>query len=43
MTLEILEILLIDGGKILGYWVFYDRLSLMHQLGVLPLPTQPGA
>jgi len=30
MTLEILEILLIDGGKILGYWVFYDRLSLMH-------------
>src|SRR6266699_1178708 len=43
MTLEILEILHIDGGKILGYWVFYDRLSLMHQLGVLPLPIQPGA
>ena len=41
MTLEILEILHIDGGKIIGYWVFYDRLSLMHQLGVLPLPTQP--
>jgi steroid delta-isomerase-like uncharacterized protein len=43
MTLEILEILHIDGGKILGNWMFYDRLSLMHQLGVLPLPTQPGA
>jgi steroid delta-isomerase-like uncharacterized protein len=43
MTLEILEILYMDGGKILEYWVFYDRLSLMHQLGVLPLPTQPGA
>ena len=24
MTLEILEILHIDGGKILGYWVFYE-------------------
>ena len=43
MTLEILEILHIDGGKILGSWVFYDRLSLMYQLGALPLPIQPGA
>ncbi len=44
MTLEILEILQIDGGKIIGYWVFFDRLSLMQQLGMLsPLPTQSGA
>lgn len=44
MTLEVLEILQIDGGKIIGYWVFFDRLSLMQQLGVLsPLPTQSGA
>jgi predicted ester cyclase len=40
MTLEILEILQIEAGKIIGYWVFYDRLSLMHQLGVLPLPIR---
>jgi steroid delta-isomerase-like uncharacterized protein len=38
MSLEILEILQIEGGKIIGSWVFYDRLGLMYQLGVLPLP-----
>ncbi len=38
MSMEVLEILQIDGGKISGYWVFYDRLNLMYQLGVLPLP-----
>jgi len=40
MTLDVLEILQIDGGKIVGYRVFFDRLSLMHQLGLLPLPIR---
>jgi len=38
MTMEIFEILQIDGGKIIGCWLFYDRLGLMYQLGVFPLP-----
>jgi steroid delta-isomerase-like uncharacterized protein len=38
MTQEILEILQIEDGKIVGNWMFYDRLGLMYQLGVLPLP-----
>jgi steroid delta-isomerase-like uncharacterized protein len=38
MAMEILEILQIDAGKITGCWLFYDRLSLMYQLGILPLP-----
>ena len=38
MTMEVLEILQMSGGKITGYRVFFDRLGLMYQLGLLPLP-----
>ena len=38
MTMEVLEILQIENGKITAYWISFDRLNLMYQLGVLPLP-----
>jgi steroid delta-isomerase-like uncharacterized protein len=43
ITMSGLELFRLEGGKIVECWVGYDNLSLMQQLGVIPIPEQVGA
>ncbi|HEU5097457.1 MAG TPA: ester cyclase [Roseiflexaceae bacterium] len=43
ITMSGLELFRLEDGKIVECWVGYDNLSLMQQLGVIPIPEQVGA
>jgi steroid delta-isomerase-like uncharacterized protein len=43
ITMSGLELFRLEGGKIVESWLGYDNLSLMQQLGVIPLPEQVSA
>lgn len=43
ITMSGLELFRLANGKIAECWLGYDNLSLMHQLGVIPIPEQAGA
>ena len=38
-----LELFRLEGGKIVESWLGYDNLSLLQQLGVMPMPEQVEA
>ena len=43
ITMSGLELFRLESGKIVECWLGYDNLSLMQQLGVIPIPEQVGA
>jgi steroid delta-isomerase-like uncharacterized protein len=43
ITMSGLELFRLEGGKIVECWVGYDNLSLLQQLGVIPIAEQVGA
>lgn len=36
----VIDILRLDNGKVVEHWAIQDRLTLMQQLGILPVPEQ---
>jgi steroid delta-isomerase-like uncharacterized protein len=40
ITMSGLELFRLEGGKIVECWLAYDNLSLMQQLGVIPVAEQ---
>ena len=42
MTVGVIEILRINGDKMVEHWNVVDSLSMMQQLGVVPSPGQAG-
>lgn len=42
VTVSMMEMYRITGGKIAEQWVVMDALGMMQQLGVLPAPEQAG-
>ena len=42
MTVDIIEILRITGGKMVEHWNVVDSLGMMQQLGAVPEPGQAG-
>jgi steroid delta-isomerase-like uncharacterized protein len=43
VTVSMLEIYRLSGGKIAEQWVVMDALGLMQQLGAIPMPEGAGA
>ncbi len=43
MTVGVIEIVRIAGGKMVEHWNVVDNLSMMQQLGVVPPPGQTGS
>jgi steroid delta-isomerase-like uncharacterized protein len=44
MNVQVIDILQVADGKIIGHWGEFDQLGLMQQLGVIPAPeaSQPA-
>jgi steroid delta-isomerase-like uncharacterized protein len=42
ITMPVVDIVRIAGGKIVERWGVEDNLSMMQQLGIIPPPGQPG-
>ncbi len=42
VTVGMIEILRIAGGKMVEHWQVVDSLGMMQQLGVVPAPGQAG-
>lgn len=40
VTMKGIDIVHIEGGKLVEHWANFDQLSLMQQLGVIPAPEQ---
>jgi predicted SnoaL-like aldol condensation-catalyzing enzyme len=38
ITFAVIDILRLDNGKVVEHWAIQDRLALMQQLGMLPVP-----
>jgi steroid delta-isomerase-like uncharacterized protein len=43
MSVEVIDVLRIAGGKAVERWGIFDQLGLMQQLGVGPVPAQAVA
>ncbi len=43
VTVGMIEILRIAGGKMVEHWNVVDSLGMMQQLGVVPVPGQGGS
>jgi hypothetical protein len=41
VKIEIAQIMKFDGDKITELWMYYDNLSALKQIGVMPGPTAP--
>jgi predicted ester cyclase len=41
VTAEVIDIVRIEGGKIVERWGLVDMLDVMQQLGIVPSPGQP--
>jgi len=42
ISVDVIDIFRITGGKILEHWAVADMLGLMQQLGVISPPDKPG-
>ena len=38
IAFAVIDILRLDNGKVVEHWAIQDRLALMQQLGILPVP-----
>jgi predicted ester cyclase len=38
IAFAVIDILRLENGKVVEHWAIQDRLALMQQLGMLPLP-----
>jgi steroid delta-isomerase-like uncharacterized protein len=43
VTMTGIDIVRIEGGKLVEHWANFDQLGLMQQLGVVPAPEQAAA
>ncbi|MCB0164854.1 MAG: ester cyclase [Anaerolineae bacterium] len=41
ITFAVIDILRLDQGKVVEHWAIQDRLALMQQVGMLPVPDRP--
>jgi steroid delta-isomerase-like uncharacterized protein len=42
VAMQGIDIVRVEGGKLVEHWANFDQLGLMQQLGVIPPPGQPG-
>ena len=42
ISVDVIDIFRVTGGKILEHWAVADMLGLMQQLGVISPPDRPG-
>ncbi len=42
VTMQGIDIVRLEGGKLAEHWAIFDELGMMQQLGVIPAPGQSG-